>query len=277
MQVPVGTETPLAALAARLGPARQTPLGQGVLSAAEAAHGLVRALALDPAGLRGVIDFLTEVGHATDARRQEWALLADVLGLSAAVAGGGRADGATPAVLAGPFYRPGAPDMAPGASLSRDGRGRPLTVAGRVTGPDGAAVAGALVEVWHASEDGLYENQEPDRQPEFNLRGRFRSGQDGAFRFRTIRPGACRLPGDGPVGRLMAALGLPLDRPAHLHFRFSAPGFRPLVTALFDAGDPAVGRDALFQVRPALCVPFRPEGAGWRIDYAFALAPEAAP
>ena len=30
-----------------------------------------------------------------------------------------------------------------------------------------------MVEVWHANGEGLYENQEPDRQPEFNLRGKF--------------------------------------------------------------------------------------------------------
>jgi protocatechuate 3,4-dioxygenase beta subunit len=45
--------------------------------------------------------------------------------------------------------------------------------------------------------------------------------------FRTIRPRGDALPDEGPVGRLPAALGLPLDRSAHLHFRVTVPGIGP--------------------------------------------------
>ena len=59
-----------------------------------------------------------------------------------------------------------------GANISRDHKGEPLEVQGRIVALDGSGIAGAVVEVWHANAEGLYENQEPDLQPEFNLRGR---------------------------------------------------------------------------------------------------------
>ncbi|MFN6979399.1 MAG: dioxygenase, partial [Gemmobacter sp.] len=231
-----------------------------------------------PDDLRCALDFLTEVGLACDKRRQEWVLLSDVLGISTAVEdlARPRPAGATPNTIAGPFYRADMPEIAPGATISRDGRGETVAVTGRVADTAGRPVPGAMVEVWHADADGRYENQEPDRQPEYNLRGRLRADGEGRFRFFTIRPRGYALPGDGPVGRLFAALGLPMDRPAHIHFRVTAPGFEVLTTHVFDKGDPAIGRDAIFGVKPALLGEFRAAPAGdsarWTFDVAFVLA-----
>ncbi|MGQ0566223.1 MAG: dioxygenase family protein [Gemmobacter sp.] len=266
-------------LARRLGRGGDSRPAQGLLAAVEKAVALVGDLRLTPDELRTVIEFLTEVGQASDARRQEWVLLADVLGISALVEDGHRpcAAGATPAALPGPFYRGDVPDMADGANLSRDGRGEPLHVTLAVRDGAGGPVAGAAVEVWHANAEGLYENQEPDRQPEFNLRGRFRADAGGGVRFQTIRPRGLTLPEDGPVGRLMNRLGLRLVRPAHLHFRITAAGFVPLTTHVFDRDDPAIGHDALFGVKPALLASFRPEDGCLHLDYTFVLTPLAAP
>lgn len=215
---------------------------------------IVAALRPTPAELDALVQFLTDVGYATDARRQEWVLLADMLGLSDDVLNRDRQDapGVTPSTLQGPFYRPDAPALPLGADLCRNGLGTPLFVRGLVHGADGLPLAGASVEVWHANALGRYENQDPDNQPEHNLRGRFTAAADGSFHFRTIRPGGYSLPDDGPVGQMARRLGLSLDRPAHIHFAVSAPGHRRLVTAIFDGADPAIGRDALFAVRPAL-------------------------
>jgi hypothetical protein len=49
----------------------------------------------------------------------------------------------------------------------------------------------------------------------------------GWLAFRTIRPRGDALPDVGPVGRLPAALGLPLERSAHLHVRVTVPGIGP--------------------------------------------------
>jgi protocatechuate 3,4-dioxygenase beta subunit len=274
------TDTAPEVFAARLAQLGDTRLPRALATVSRHLAALAAELQATPDDLRHAIAFLTEVGHSTDARRQEWVLLADVLGLSSLIED--RANplpaGATPGTLPGPFYRADAPDLPDGASIALDGKGEPLRVAARVEALDGTPLRGAMAEVWQANADGLYENQQPDLQPEFNLRGRFRTDATGRFRFATIRPGGYALPSDGPVGRLLAGLGYPLDRPAHLHVRLSAPGYRTLVTHVFDRADPAIAHDALFCVKPGLLADFRrvsPPGApsAWALDLSFTLAP----
>ena len=267
-------------LAQRLATVPPTRLAHSVTRIARHLHLLIAELHPSSAEFREALAFLTQVGHHTDHKRQEWVLLADVLGVSALVEGlnAPRPLGATPNTGAGPFYRPDAPDLPLGADLSRDGKGERLHVSGRVTDIGGNALPGALVEIWHANGAGLYENQQSHCQPEFNLRGRFRADPKGRFDFLSVRPGGYALPSDGPVGRLMAALGCPLDRPAHLHFRVTAPGYQTLTTHIFDRADPAIGRGPIFGVKPALLADFRAtrtsSGASeHRLDLTLVLGP----
>jgi hydroxyquinol 1,2-dioxygenase len=272
--------TPLSDLADRLGGAVPLRLAQGLLGVVGHLHEVITDLRPTPDELKSAIDFLTDVGHSANTRRQEWVLLADVIGVSTLVEdlNCSRPKGATPNSLPGPFYRPDAPDLQNGANLSRDGRGEPLVVTGRLATCSGDPIGGAEVEVWHANSEGLYENQEPDNQPEFNLRGRLRADAAGRFGFQTIMPKGYALPDDGPVGRLMNSLGLRLERPAHVHFRVSAPGFDVLTTHVFDRDDPAIGRDALFGVKPVFladfgAVPQAGGGAIRKLDVEFVLVP----
>lgn len=207
---------------------------------------------------RALIDFLTETGHYADARRQEWVLLADALGLSSALEdmNSPRPLRATPDTGAGPFYRADTPRVGMDKSISRDGRGEPLLVTGTVSALDGGTVGGAIIEVWQANAEGLYENQEPDRQPEHNLRGRLTADAQGRFRFVSVKPAGYSLPADGPAGALLTRLGLPLTRPAHINLRVTANGYDTLTTHIFDRADPAVDRDAIFGVKPALLADF---------------------
>jgi hydroxyquinol 1,2-dioxygenase len=245
-------------LGRRLAASPPDRLGQAVRLIMEHAFQVIAALRPSPEELDALVQFLTDVGYATDARRQEWVLLADVFGLTDGVFSTDRIDlpGVTPSTLPGPFYRADAPDLPLGADLCRNGDGRPLSVQGQILGPERQPLPGALVEVWHANTDGRYENQDPDNQPEHNLRGRFSTDAEGRFHFRTVHPGGYALPDDGPVGQLARRLGLSLDRPAHIHFAVTAPGHQRLITAIFDGADPAIGRDALFAVKPALIADF---------------------
>lgn len=134
-----------------------------------------------------------------------------------------------------------------------------------------------MVDVWQANALGRYENQDPDLQPEFNLRGRLRSDAQGRVHFLCVKPRSYALPDDGPVDRLLNALGLCLEHPAHLHFRVTAPGFQVLTTHVFDRRDPAIGHDALFGVKPQLLADFHPlppdaSGMKHALDITFVLA-----
>jgi len=228
---------------------------------------------------RAAIDFLTEVGQASDERRQEWVLLSDLLGVTQLVEeiNVSRPPGATPNTVRGPFYRPDAPKLPLGADICLDGAGERLLVTGHVRDLDGRPVPGASVETWQANPEGHYENQQPDLQPEFNLRGLFRADENGDFRYSTVRPAGYKVPDDGPVGHLMSRLGYPLRRPAHLSFLISAPEFETVSTQVYDRSDSSLGADPLFGVKPELLGDFRwtPSAGGeaaWSLDFTFVMA-----
>ncbi len=232
------------------GDAQRVGAGLGAL------HAAIAQLKPTPAEWRSVIEFLTDIGQASDDRRQEMVLLSDVLGVTSAIGmlHNQRPRGATPNAPRGPFYRPDAPALPLGACISLDGVGEPLHVRGSVRDLDGASIVGATVETWQASSEGFYENQRPDAQPEFNLRGVFTTDGTGAFAYTSVKPAGYDIPSDGPVGRLMHLLGVPRRRPAHLHFQVSAPGFETLTTQIFDRIDAGRHPDPVFGVRPELLV-----------------------
>src|SRR5947209_7112796 len=142
-----------------------------------------------------------------------------------------------------------------GADIALDGKGTPCLVSGQVTGPDGEPLAGASVDVWQTNEDGFYDVQQPGIQPVGNLRGLFTADEHGRFWFRSVVPRYYPIPGDGPVGQLLAATGRHPNRPAHLHFIVAAPGYRPVTTHVFVDGSPYLDSDAVFGVKDSLVRP----------------------
>lgn len=202
------------------------------------------------------IDFLTRVGQACDAERQEFILLSDVLGVSMLVEmlGQGTTAGVTEPTVFGPFHVDGAPPRPLGSSVvDTDLGGETLTVHGTVRDPAGAPIAGACLDVWQTAPNGLYDVQDPG-QPAMNLRGVFTTGDDGSYSFETVRPSAYPIPGDGPVGALLRATGRHNWRPGHIHFLITAPGHEPVITHVFDAASDYLDSDAVFGVRPSLIV-----------------------
>lgn len=224
--------------------------------------------------LRG-IEFLTAVGQASGADRQEFILLSDVLGASSLVEALNHRQeaGGTESTILGPFYLPDAPRRKAGAAIGRPEDGEPAIITGVVRGDGGVRLRGALVDVWQANASGLYDVQDPTA-PRHNLRGRFLTDRDGRYSFRGVRPVAYPVPTDGPVGELLREAGRQPWRTAHIHFRVSAAGHRPLVTHLFDADDPRVATDAVFAVKASLLRRFvaGPDGV-YRADFDITLEP----
>ena len=108
---------------------------------------------------------------------------------------------------------------------------------GRVTSLDGEPLAGVELDMWQADAEGLYSNIHPN-VPEWNLRGRFHSGDDGTFEVRTIVPPPYEIAKGGPTGTVLKSLGRHFFRPAHLHLRISHPQYRSLTSQVyFDGGD----------------------------------------
>jgi hydroxyquinol 1,2-dioxygenase len=225
-------------------------------------HSFAREVRLTDEEWQQGIEFLTRAGHITDDRRQEFILLSDVLGLSMLTVGinAPAAAGATESTVFGPFFVEGAPEIPLGGDIGHGAKGQACYVSGTVRGTDGRPVPGARLEIWEADEDGFYDVQYPDGH--LAGRGWLSSGADGEYRFWSVRPAPYPIPDDGPVGDLLAAAGRGPMRPAHLHFKVSAPGYRTLITHIFVAGDPYLDHDAVFGVKDSLVVDFAEHAAG---------------
>lgn len=205
------------------------------------------------------INFLTRTGQACNNWRQEYILLSDVLGVSMLVESlnNEKVSGETESTVLGPFYIPNAPTYPNGANICLDGKGDPVWVHGRVVNAKGKPIAGAKLEVWQANEDGYYDVQQKGIQPDNNLRGIFISDKDGRYSFRSAYPRYYPIPHDGPVGDLLTALDRNPNRPAHLHFMVSAPGYEKLITHIFTPDCAWLKDDAVFGVKESLIADFK--------------------
>ncbi|KAI1410183.1 aromatic compound dioxygenase [Hypoxylon sp. FL1857] len=225
-------------------------------------------------------------------KRNETQLLSDILGLESLadeitskllLSADGSSD-ATPSSVLGPFYRANAPIVPNGGSIvyaSPDSEwykdAKPLLayVYGRVLSTTtGEPIPDAIVDVWQAGPNGLYEQQD-ETQPDMNLRGQFRTDSEGRYAMICLRPTAYPIPFDGPAGRVLQMLDRHPYRPAHIHFIVSGEGFRTLTTQVFDVEDGYTADDSVFAVKDELLVKFEKrkgdDKARWTLQYDFSL------
>ena len=157
------------AVIARMDRARVDPrLHQVVASLVKHLHAFIKDVEPTNEEWMQGIKFLTETGQMCNDWRQEFILLSDTLGVSMLVetVNNRKPSGATEATVLGPFYVEGAPHLEHGANISLDGKGEPMVVRGRVTDVEGRPIAGALLDVWQANEDGFYDVQQKGVQPD---------------------------------------------------------------------------------------------------------------
>jgi catechol 1,2-dioxygenase len=111
---------------------------------------------------------------------------------------GETSDAATASAILGPFFRHDAPILENESTIVHgvdDGEltymhGTVLDLAMK------KPVAGAWIDVWEASTNGLYEQQDKD-QVEHNLRGKFKTDANGHYGFYCLRPTPYPVPFDG--------------------------------------------------------------------------------
>ncbi|CAB3793901.1 dioxygenase [Pararobbsia alpina] len=258
-------------------------LKQILLALVKHSHAFLREVRLTDQEFEQGHAFLKDVGQACNDLHNEVVLLADVLGISTLVTLLNNSDtnGRTSGALLGPFFRGGAAQFENGADIAAEGSpGKPLFVRAKVLNTRREPLVNAQVNVWQASPIGLYENQDPD-QPEMNLRGEFRTDENGEFYFRSVRPSGYPVPTHGPVGPLLAAQKRHPYRPAHIHFVVIAEGYATLVTQVFADDSDHLNSDVAFGVTRDLVgrfelretgAPQPVEGSFYTLDYEFVLA-----
>jgi catechol 1,2-dioxygenase len=202
----------------------------------------------------------------------EESLLFDVFFEAAATDVGNLGREGSPAAIEGPFYIAGAPYLKPPYAMPQrpDERGEPLIFRGTVSSTDGAPLAGAELDIWHADADGLYSQIHPGI-PDWNLRGRLHTRQDGSFEVRTILPPPYEIPKDGPTGVVLTGLGRHSFRPAHLHLKVRATDHDDLTSQLYFAGGEYVDNDVANAVRDGLMLTLEHDGETWLATYDFVL------
>jgi len=144
---------------------------------------------------------------------------------------------ATPRQTEGPFYPTDWSgdvdnDLVVVTGEAAHAQGQITHILGRILDPSGAPIPDATIEIWQCDANGIYRHPRDthwfrSRDGGFQGRGRARSGPDGAYAFRTIKPVA--YPGRTP----------------HIHFSVTAPGGAPLVTQMYVAGEPQNERDGI--------------------------------
>ena len=135
----------------------------------------------------------------------------------------------TPPQTAGPFYPTNIPldsdnDLVMVNGKGHTAKGQVSNVVGRVLDERGRTVRQARVEIWQCDANGRYHHSRDKRNvpldANFQGYGRFTTGADGAYRFRTIKP--VPYPGRAP----------------HIHFKISGPDIEALTTQMYVAGAP---------------------------------------
>jgi hydroxyquinol 1,2-dioxygenase len=250
-------------------------------------HAFVREVKLTEREFEQAVGYIAALGQHTTASHNEVMLICGSLGVSNLVCllnNGDMGTRETAANNLGPFWRVDSPRCENGASILRSPTPGPaLFVNAWVRDGEGHGIAGAEVDVWQSSPVGLYENQDTS-QAEMNLRGKFATDANGAFSFRSVKPGGYPVPTGGPTGTLLRAQGRHNFRPAHLHFLIHKPGFKTIASQVYVDDDPYLETDSQFGVTRALIGHFvRHEnepapaadvaGPWYSLEYTFALEP----
>ncbi|QGG42653.1 dioxygenase [Aeromicrobium yanjiei] len=251
----------------RWGTAESPRLAELMAGLVQHLHDFAREVRLTEDEWMAAMQWLTRAGQISDEKREELILASDVLGLSMLVVQMNHRfdDAATPATVLGPFHIDGSPTLPYGHDMSDGIEGVPFFVTGTVRSVDGSPIAGAVLDVWQADADGLYESQIADLD-EARLRAKFATRDDGTYCVRSIVPLGYSIPMDGPVGDLISRTQIAHYRPAHIHFLLEEDGYERLVTHIFEEGTRYIDSDVVFGTKEALITPFTTHTGGTAPD-----------
>ncbi|OCX65608.1 hydroxyquinol 1,2-dioxygenase [Thioclava sp. SK-1] len=216
------------------------------------------------------MEWMRRAGDISDDARNEFILISDIIGVEvlADMLDKKPTHNETISTVLGPFYRDNPPVLPNGSSIIQKDFDKQETVrvSGRICDTDGNPVAGVTVDVWEDAPNGLYEQQDPD-QPDYNLRGRLMTDQDGRYEFVGIRPVPYPIPYDGAAGELLKYMGHHPWRPGHIHFMIMKDGFKTLISQIYDSETEYLDNDSVFAVKEDLIGTLQPAPDGADTDY----------
>ncbi|KAF2139207.1 uncharacterized protein K452DRAFT_320376 [Aplosporella prunicola CBS 121167] len=250
-------------------------------------HDFAREVELTADEWMAGVKFINTCGQISDAKRNETHRISDIIGLESLVDEiankhlSETGEAPTSSTILGPFWSPNAPFRENGSSIIESPhQGQVSLMHGRVIDLDTKKpIANAVVDIWEASSNGKYDFQDPENQVDNNLRGKFRTNDNGEYHFYCLKPTAYSLPTDGPAGVLLRLFDRSPWRPAHIHLMITHEGYKPVITQIYPKEDPHLVDDSVFAVKPDLVVDFKPRKddpkAELDLEYNVFLAPKA--
>ncbi len=241
-------------------------------------HGFCKDVNLQHGEFLEGCEFLKRAGQTCDDNRQEFILLGDILGVEVLVdmLSNPTEGSESESTVLGPFYRENPPVLPKGASIIQKHYDNEETTyyEGTIRDANGNGIAGVTMDVWEDAPNGIYENLDPD-QPEYNLRGRFETDENGHYAFVAVRPVPYPIPENETAGELLRYMGHHPNRPGHMHFIISKDGYRPLISQIYDADSEWLDNDSVFAVKDSLIAKFKPAakelGTDLHFDFDFVL------
>ncbi|WPG97465.1 protocatechuate 3,4-dioxygenase beta subunit [Acrodontium crateriforme] len=252
------------------GPNTSPRMKQIFAAAMKHLHGFAREIDLTPEEWLAGVQFFNETGKIwaeSNGKRNEMHRLSDIVGLESLVteiANYVQSDNPdyspTSAAILGPFWSPNAPWRELGDSIIQDKHEGIVTYMHGIIRDlsTGKPVPNVTFDIWQASSNGKYDFQDPGNQSDNNLRGKFKTDENGEYRLYCLRPTAYSLPQDGPSWALLQALDRHPMRPAHIHLKVTHDDYKPVVTQIYPKDDPWLATDTVFAVKDDLVVDFNP-------------------
>ncbi|CAM1508713.1 Fc.00g055610.m01.CDS01 [Cosmosporella sp. VM-42] len=213
------------------------------------------------------VNYINSLGQAYQKNRNETWRVCDILGIESlvdeinhkVVTDDGRAP--TSSTILGPFWSPETPFRDLGASvvqnMPKDGQ---LTLFhGVIKDVDtGKGIPGAVFDMWQASTNGKYDVFDPENQTRHNLRGKFRTDNEGRFWFYCLKPTEYAIDTSGPSAELLKIMGRHPFRPAHIHMMVTHPDYVGVTAQLYPTDDPYLETDTACAVKDDLLLDFKP-------------------
>ncbi|PPJ59286.1 hypothetical protein CBER1_04204 [Cercospora berteroae] len=230
-------------------------------------HAFAREVNLTTEEYMAGIAMINWAGQMSNDRRNEGQLLTDVIGLETLVdeidykSAAAAASSATPSAI-----------LADGQIAYMYGQVKDVAT--------GKPTVGATLDVWQASTNGLYEQQDAEQEPH-NLRGVFTTDSDGNYAFYCLRPTPYPASDSTEKDQELAHANTNRCtrhhyRPGHIHLILKCEGYKSITTQIFHKETPYLNNDSVFAVKAGLCIDFLPRkgdaGAEWETKYDIAMA-----
>ncbi|KAH6652349.1 dioxygenase [Truncatella angustata] len=213
------------------------------------------------------VNYVNAIGQAYKKNRNEAWRVCDILGVESLVDEinhkivNDKGLEPTSSTILGPFWSPETPFRDLGASvvLNMPSDGQLTYFHGVIKDVEtGKGIAGAVFDMWQASTNGKYDVFDPENQTRHNLRGKFRTDEDGKFWFYCLKPTEYPIDTTGPSADLLKVMGRHPMRPGHIHCMVTHPDFVGVTAQLYSRDDKYLETDTVSAVKDDLILDFVP-------------------